>query len=127
MMINGRNVRLFGSMYDYVEDADFRYYVIQDGKIRKTPFVEAVKPSEDSNFIISTDDQIMYEGNAYTKVNFGEFDDEETGESFMLDSAISEEVFLIYNKIKGKEATYGANAACYRTEELAYLSGKLEE
>ena len=125
MMISGRNVKLFGSMYDYVEDADFGYYEISDGKIRETPFLEAVKPQDDSNFLIFADDQIQYEGNTYTKVNFGEYDDEETGESFLLDSALDEEVFIIYNKVEGKEASYKANAICYRTEELAYLSGNI--
>lgn len=124
--IDGRNVRLYRSMYDYVEDADFGYYEIQDGKVRKTPFVEAVKPYEDSNFGVWINDKITYEGNTYVKVNFGE-DDSEV-ESFLLESALDEEVFLIYNKIeiRGNEAAYRANTICYRTEELAYLSGNLD-
>lgn len=125
MMINGRNVKLFDSMYGYVEDADFGYYEIQDGKIREAPFIEAVKPQEDSNFMIFADDQILYEDNVYTRVNFGEDDSEE--ESFLLESALGEEVFLIYNIVEGKEAAYRANAICYRTEELADLSGNTED
>lgn len=127
IQVNGRNVRLFDSMFDYVDDADFGYYEISDGRIRDAPFVEAVKPQEDSNFMIFADDRIQYEGLTYTKVNFGEDDDpEEYGESFLLESALDEEVYLIYNKVEGKEATYRANAGCYRTEELAYLSGNLD-
>jgi len=124
--IDGRNVRLYRSMYDYVEDADFGYYEIQDGKERETPFVEPIKPLEDSIFGIWINDDLKYEGNTYVRVNFGE-DDSEV-ESFLLESALDEEVFLIYNKIeiRGNEAAYRANAICYRTEELAYLSGNLD-
>ena len=96
MMINNRNVKLFDSMYDYVEDADFGYYQIADGKERETPFVESVQPQDDSNFMIFAEDHIHYEGNNYTKVNFGEDDSEQ--ESFLLDSALEENVFLIYNQ-----------------------------
>ena len=120
--IDGRNVNLFESMFDYVEDAEFGYYETADGKIRETPFIEAVKPQESSDFMIFPEDQIQYGGKTYTKVNFGEYDDEENGESFLLDSALDEEVFLIYNNVGGEEATYRANARCYRTEELAKLS-----
>ena len=123
-MINGRNVNLFDSMYNYVEDADFGHYRTSDGKIRDTPVIEAVQPQDDSDFMIFPEDQIQYDGNTYTKVNFGE-DDSEV-ESFLLENALDEEVFLIYNNVEGKEATYGANAKCYRTEELAYLSGNLD-
>ncbi len=127
VQINGRNVRLFDSMFDYVEDADFGYYEISHGKIREAPFVESVKPQDDSNFMIFIDDQIQYDGLTYTKVNFGEDDDpEEYGESFLLNSALDDEVYLIFNKKEGKEYTYRANAKCYRTEELAYLSGNLD-
>jgi len=127
IQVNGRNVRVFDSMFDYVEDADFGYYEIANGKIREAPFVEAVKPQEDSNFMVSPDDQIQYEGLTYVKVNFGEDDDqEEYGESFLLENVLDEEVYLIYNKVEGKDATYRANAKCYRTEELAYLSGNLD-
>jgi hypothetical protein len=85
-----------------------------------------VKPYEDSNFGVHIDDKIQYEGNTYVKVNFGEYDDEETGESFLLESALDEEVFLIYNQVKGKVASYRANSICYETKELAYLSGNLD-
>lgn len=118
MRVNGRNVKLFDTMYDYVEDADFGYYEISDGKIRDVPFIEAVKPQEDSNFLIYPDDTLEHDGFEYTRVNFGEDDSEE--ESYLLDT--DDAVFLIYNKIEGKVASYGANARCYRTEELAYLS-----
>ena len=111
-------------MYDYVEDADFGYYEIQDGKVRKTPFVEAVKPCEDSNFGVWINDDLKYEGNTYVRVNFGE--DDSDAESFLIESALDEEVFLIYDSVEGKTTTYGANAICYRTEELAYLSGNLD-
>ena len=86
-----------------------------------------MKPLEDSNLMVSSGDQIRYEGLTYTKVNFGEDDDpEEYGESFLLESALDEEVYLIYNKVEGREAVYKANAKCYRTEELAYLSGNVD-
>ena len=121
--IDGRKVRLYRSMYDYVEDADFGYYEIQDGKERETPFFEAVKPQEDSNFGIWINDDLKYEGNTYVRVNFGE--DDSDAESFLIESALDEEVFLIYDSVEGKTTTYGANAKCYETEELAYLSGNL--
>ena len=124
IIIGGRKVRLYNSMYDYVEDADFGYYEIQDGKVRKTPFVEAVKPYEDSNFGVWINDDLEYEGNTYVRVNFGE--DDSDAESFLIESALDEEVFLIYDSVEGKTTTYGANAICYRTEELAYLSGNLD-
>lgn len=125
MIINDRNVKLYNDMYDYVEDADFGYYEIEDGKIRETPFLEAVKPYEDSNFGVWIDDKIVYEGNTYIKVNFGEDDSEE--ESFLLESELDEVVFLVYNQVIGKVASYKANSICYRTEELAYLSGNLDK
>ena len=126
--INERNVNLYDSMYDYVNDADLSHYVISDGKVREVPFVEPIKPLDDSDFMVWIDDKITYEGNTYVKVNFGEDDSEDYGESFLLESALDEEVFLIYNKIEieGNEAAYRANAICYRTEELAYLSGNLD-
>lgn len=123
--IDGRNVRLYRSMYDYVEDADFGYYEIQDGKERETPFVEAVKPQEDSNFGIWINDDLKYEGNTYVRVNFGE-DDSEV-ESFILECALGEEVFLIYTEVKWKEAAYKANAICYRTEEDATNALEVDE
>jgi hypothetical protein len=115
-------------MFDYVNDADFSYYEISDGKERETPFIEAVKPMEDSNFGVWIDDKITYEGNTYVKVNFGEDDDpEEYGESFLLESALDEEVFLIYTeKQKGIPEYVPATGQVFRTEELAKLSGYYE-
>jgi hypothetical protein len=126
--INGRNVNLYNSMFDYVNEADFSYYEISDGKERETPFIEAVKPMEDSNFGVWIDDKITYEGNTYVKVNFGEDDDpEEYGESFLLESALDEEVFMIYTeKQKGIPAYVPATGQVFRTEELAKLSGYYE-
>lgn len=127
IIIDGRKVRLFDSMYDYVEDADFGHYETRDGKIRETPYLEAVKPQDNSNFMIFADDTLTYEGAEYTRVNFGEDDDpEEYGHSFLLTSALDEEVFLIYNKVEGEQAAYRANAGCFRTEELTQLSGEME-
>ena len=129
MTIAGRKVRLFDSMYDYVEDADFGYYETHDGNLRKAPFLEAVKPQDDSNFMIFADDTLEYEGLEYTRVNFGEDDDpDEYGNSFLLTSALDEEVYLVYVKmpIAGQLPTYKANAGCFRTEELAHLSGETE-
>lgn len=99
IQINGRNVNLYKSMFDYVNDADLTDYVISDGIVRDTPFVEPIKPYEDSNFMIWIDDKITYEGDIYVKVNFGEDDDpEEYGESFILESALDEEVYMIYTE-----------------------------
>jgi hypothetical protein len=39
--VNGRNVNLYNSMFDYVNDADFSHYEISDGKERETTFIEA--------------------------------------------------------------------------------------
>jgi hypothetical protein len=121
--IDGRNVNLYNSMFDYVNDADFSYYKISDGKERETPFIEAVKPVEDPNFSVWTDDKITYEGNSFVKVNFGEDDDpEEYGESFLLESALDEEVFLIYTeKQKGIPEYVPATGQVFRTEELANM------
>ncbi len=123
--INGRNVNLYNSMFDYVNDADLSHHEISDGKERETPFIEAVKPVEDPNFSVWTDDKITYEGNTYVKVNFGEDDDpEEYGESFLLESALDEEVFLIYTeKRKGIPVYVPATGQVFRTRELAKLSG----
>lgn len=123
--INGRNVNLYNSMFDYVNDADFSYYEMSDGKKRETPFIEAVKPMEDSNFMIWSNDFIIYDGMTYERVNFGEDDSE--AESFLLSSAIDEEVFLIYTeKQKGIPAYVPATGQAFRTEELAKLSGYYE-
>ena len=99
IQINGRNVNLYNSMFDYVNDADLTDYKISDGIVREVPFVEPIKPIEDSNFMIWIDDKITYEGDIYVKVNFGEDDDpEEYGESFLLESALDEEVYMIYTE-----------------------------
>jgi len=121
--VNGRNVNIYNSMFDYVNDADFSYYEISDGKERETPFIEAVKPVGDPNFSVWTDDKITYEGNTYVKVNFGEDDDpEEYGESFLLESALDEEVFLIYTeKQKGIPEYVPETGQVFRTEELAKM------
>ncbi len=121
--VNGRNVNIYNSMFDYVNDADFSYYEISDGKERETPFIEAVKPVEDPNFSVWIDDKITYEGNDFVKVNFGEDDDpEEYGESFLLESALDEEVFLIFTeKQKGIPEYTAATGQVFRTEELAKL------
>jgi len=126
--IDGRNVNLYETMYEYVQDADLSYYEISDGKERETPFIEAVKPIEDLNFSVWIDDKITYEGNSFVKVNFGEDDDpEEHGESFLLESALDEEVFLIYTeKQKGIPEYVPATGQVFRTEELAKLSGYYE-
>jgi hypothetical protein len=133
LTINGRKVRLFDSMFDYVNDADFGNYEIQDGKIRKTPFAEGVKPVENTGFIVWPEDTLEYDGMTYVRVNFGEDDDpEEYGNSFLLGSALNEEVFLIFNDKKEKliwsdgetveNDLYGADARCYETRGLAELN-----
>jgi hypothetical protein len=121
--VDGRNVNLYNTMFDYVNDADFSYYEISDGKERETTFIEAVKPVEDPNFSVWIDDKITYEGNDFVKVNFGEDDDpEEYGESFLLESALDEEVFLIFTeKQKGIPEYTAATGQVFRTEELAKL------
>lgn len=126
--INGRNVNLFDSMYDYVNDADLTNYEISDGKVRDVPFVEPIKPFDDSNFMIWIEDKITYEGSTYVKVNFGEDDDpEEYGESFLLESALDEEVFMIYTEKEKEIPVYvPLNNVIYETEELAKLSGNLD-
>jgi hypothetical protein len=96
--INGRNVNLFDSMFDYINDADLTRYVISDGKVREAPFVEPIKPLEDSDFMVWIDDKITYEGDTYVKVNFGEDDSEEYGESILLESALDEEVYMIFTE-----------------------------
>jgi hypothetical protein len=131
-IINGRKVQLFDSMYDYVNDADFGNYEIQDGKERNAPFVEAVKPVENSDFMVWHEDSLVYDGLTYIRVNFGEDDDpEEYGNCFLLESELYDAVYLIYrNKTEelvwsdGERTTnnlYGADATCYRTVELARL------
>ena len=84
-----------------------------------------MKPVEDPNFSVWIDDKITYEGNDFVKVNFGEDDDpEEYGESFLLESALDEEVFLIFTeKQKGIPEYTAATGQVFRTEELA----KIEE
>ena len=121
--VNGRNVNIYNSMFDYVNDADFSHYEISDGKERETPFINTVKPVEDPNFSVWIDDKITYEGNTYVKVNFGEDDDpEEYGESFMLESALDEEVFVIFTeKQKGIPVYVPVTGQVFRTEELAEM------
>jgi hypothetical protein len=66
---------------------------------------------------------ITFIGNVYVKVNFGEDDDpEEYGESFLLESALDEEVFLIFTeKQKGIPVYVPATGQVFRTEELAKM------
>ena len=127
IIIDGRKVRLFDSMYDYVNDADLTHYIISDGKVREVPFVEHIKPYEDSDFMVWIEDKLEYEGLTYVKVNFGEDDSEEYGESFLLESALDEEVFMIFTeKEKGITEYVPLNNIIYETEELAYISGNLD-
>lgn len=126
IIIDGRKVRLYDSMYDYVNDADLTHYIISDGKVREVPFVEHIKPYEDSDFMV-IEDKLEYEGLTYVKVNFGEDDSEEYGESFLLESALDEEVFMIFTeKEKGITEYVPLNNIIYETEELAYISGNLD-
>jgi len=127
ILIDERNVRLYNSMYDYVNDADLTHYIISDGKVREVPFVEPIKPCEDSDFMVWIDDKLKYEGLTYVKVNFGEDDSEEYGESFLLESALTEEVFMIFSEKEAGTTVYvPLNNIIYETEELAYLSGNLD-
>lgn len=120
--INGRNVNLFESMYDYVNDADLTHYVISDGKVREVPFVEPIKPLDDSDFMVC-DDKLTYEGNTYVKVNFGEDDSEDYGESFLLESALDEEVFMVFTeKVKGIPEYVPATNYIYGSLKTAELN-----
>lgn len=121
IIIDGRKVRLFDSMYDYVNDADLTHYIME------VPFVSHIKPYEDSDFMVWIEDKLEYEGLTYVKVNFGEDDSEEYGESFLLESALDEEVFMIFTeKEKGITEYVPLNNIIYETEELAYISGNLD-
>lgn len=94
--IDGRNVNLFGSMYDYVNDANLLHYRITNHNGNESEYVESIKPLEDSDFMVWADDKLEHEGSSYVKVNFGEDDSEDYGESFLLESALSEEVYMIF-------------------------------
>lgn len=125
--INGRTVNLFDSMYDFVNDADLTHYVISDGKVREVPFVEPIKPLEDSYFMVWVEDKITYECDTYVKVNFGEDDSEDYGESFLLESALDEDVYLIFTEKVPRIPVYvPLNGIIYESEEAAELSGNLD-
>lgn len=126
--INGRNINLFGSMFDYVNDANLSHYTISDGKVRKVPFVEPIKPIEDSDFQVYADDTITYHGLEYTKVNFGEDDSEDYGESFIQTGCLDEAVYMIFiEKEKGIPVYVPENGYIYSNEETAKLNLEEEE
>jgi len=124
IQINGRNVNLYNSMFDYVNDADLTDYEISDGIVREVPFVEPIKPYDDSNFMVWVDDKITYDGDTYVKVNFGEDDDpEEYGESFLLESALDEEVYMIYTEKEAGIPVYvPEDGYIYENRETAELN-----
>ena len=101
----------YGSMYDYVENADLSYYEISDGTIRETPFVEEIKPFDDPDFILVADG-IVHEGKWYIRVNFGEHEN-----SYLLESALYDTVYLVY--IEESCGHYVTDGRVYETEEEA--------
>jgi len=104
----------YKSMYEYIEGADLSYYEIADGAIRETPFVEEIKPAEDPDFVISSD-AVEHEGKWYRKVNFGESE-----ESWLLESALYETVFLVY--VEQSYGHYVTDGRVFETEEEAKAS-----
>ena len=104
--------KFYESMYDYVENADLSYYEISDGKMRKTPFTEEIKPANDPDFYIESEAKERC-GKWYRKVNFGENE-----ESWLLETALYDTVYLVY--IEQSHGVYVAeNGRVYETEEEA--------
>ncbi|MDD5605599.1 MAG: hypothetical protein PHX29_06840 [Dehalococcoidales bacterium] len=101
----------YESMYDYMKNADLSYYEIADGEIRETPFVEEIKPIDDQDFVIFSKGT-KHDGDWYTEVNFGENE-----ESWMLDNALNETVFLVYTE--ESEGHYVTDGRVYETEKEA--------
>lgn len=96
--IDGKDVKLYETMYEYVEDADLSYYEISGRGLREAPFVEEVKPVQDPNFFVKSDG-VFYEGKFYQEVNFGE-----DGPSYLYKNALYEIVYLIY--VEREEGVY---------------------
>lgn len=111
---DGTNMTFYNSIYDYVQDADLSYYEIADGTIREAPFIEEIKPVEDPDFVISSD-AVEHEGKWYRKVNFGENE-----ESWLLESALYETVFLVYTE--EDHGHYVTDGRVYEIEEEANAS-----
>jgi hypothetical protein len=95
--IEGKDVNLYETMYEYVQDADLSYYEIS-GSGLQAPFVEEIKPIHDPSFLVKSDG-ILYNGKFYQEVNFGE-----EGPSYLYKNALYEPVYLIY--IEREEGVY---------------------
>lgn len=95
--IEGKEVYLYETMYEYVQDADLSYYEIS-GCWREAPFVEEIYPIHDPSFLVKSDG-VFYDGKFYKEVNFGE-----EGPSYLYEKALYEPVFLIY--IEREEGVY---------------------
>ena len=102
--IESKDVKLYESIYDYVQDADLSYYEISGIVIREAPFIEEIKPADDPNFFIFSE-EVEYKGNWYRKVNFGEKE-----ESYLLKSEVYDTVYLIY--IEREDGVYVPYNGC---------------
>lgn len=96
--IDGKNVKLYETMYEYVKDADLSEYEIAGSGIRDAPFVEDVKPVHDPNFFVKSDG-VFYDGKFYKEVNFGE-----EGPSYLYENAMYETVYMIF--VEKNEGVY---------------------
>jgi hypothetical protein len=96
--IEGKEVYLYETMCEYVQDADLSEYEIAGSGIRDAPFVEDVKPVHDPSFLVKSDG-VFYDGKFYNEVNFGE-----EGPSYLYENALYDTVYLIY--IEREEGVY---------------------
>ena len=111
------NVELYNSMFEYVRDLDLSDLDIV-GVARESPFVSAVKPSNRSDFVVNGNDKIQYEGKTYVYVDY----DDIQISHYLLESALYEQVFLIYAEFA--EGEYITDGVAYETFDSAVLDMK---
>lgn len=70
MIINGKEVELYESMYEYVASATFAHYEPEYRSYTEDAIVVEVYPAQDSDFVCG--ETIEVDGKEYTHVNFGE-------------------------------------------------------
>lgn len=109
-----KGMRVFGSAYDYAQDADISHY--EDSRQGdKICFSFSFTLADDPDFRFSVNETTEIQGKQYREVNWGE--DEK---SYLLDGAESEQLWGVYAKKRPEKGKgYQAIPNVFQTQEEA--------